>query len=233
MIDQRKRDILTRIIEQYIASAHPIGSVTLVEKYRLGCSSATIRNCMAALEELGYMYQPHLSAGRIPTETGYRIYLQYVRPSRLPARAHADLAAALDQESEEAALRTLAQTLSAYAEEIAFVHRKSGAVFFGLSYAAEKPEYEDADFRRTLARIIDTLDTLVARIAVSVTREPQVWIGQESRFSPQCSAVLMRFPFNRQECIAGILGPMRMNYSRNIALMNTLKNALAATHEVC
>jgi len=77
-MDARKQDILLAIIMDYIATAEPVGSRTIARKYRLGISPATIRNEMADLEEMGYIEQPHTSAGRIPSETGYRYYVDYL-----------------------------------------------------------------------------------------------------------------------------------------------------------
>ena len=74
-LDDRKKKILSSVVEDYISSAEPVGSKTLVEKYNLNYSSATIRNEMKLLEEGGYLEQPHISAGRIPSTKGYRYYL--------------------------------------------------------------------------------------------------------------------------------------------------------------
>lgn len=75
MLDERKRLILRAITDDYIASAEPVGSRTIARKYALGVSPATIRNEMADLEEAGYLEQPHTSAGRIPSDKGYRFYV--------------------------------------------------------------------------------------------------------------------------------------------------------------
>ncbi|MBN2795987.1 MAG: heat-inducible transcription repressor HrcA [Clostridia bacterium] len=75
MVDDRKLKILRVIIDDFIRTAQPVGSRTLAKKYGLGISSATIRNEMADLEELGFLLQPHTSAGRVPSEEGYRLYV--------------------------------------------------------------------------------------------------------------------------------------------------------------
>lgn len=81
-LDERKKKILSSVVEDYIESAEPVGSKTLVEKYHLDYSSATIRNDMKYLEEEGYLEQPHVSAGRIPSTKGYRYYVDNLMKER-------------------------------------------------------------------------------------------------------------------------------------------------------
>jgi len=86
MLNIRKIKILEAIIHDYIASAEPIGSRTIARKYDLGVSSATIRNEMSDLEEMGYIVAPHASSGRVPSDKGYRLYVDEVMQNkRLPA----------------------------------------------------------------------------------------------------------------------------------------------------
>ena len=80
-LDKRKAFILATVVYEYIATAEPVGSNTLTHKYNLGVSSATIRNEMAELEALGYLVQPHTSAGRVPSDAGYRTYVDRLMPA--------------------------------------------------------------------------------------------------------------------------------------------------------
>lgn len=75
MVDDRKLDVLRAIVEDYVATEEPVGSKALVERHGLGVSPATVRNDMAVLEEEGYIHQPHTSAGRVPTDKGYRLFV--------------------------------------------------------------------------------------------------------------------------------------------------------------
>ena len=75
MLDERKRLVLRAVIEDYVETAEPVGSRTIARKHNLGVSPATIRNEMADLEETGYLHQPHVSAGRVPSDKGYRFYV--------------------------------------------------------------------------------------------------------------------------------------------------------------
>jgi heat-inducible transcriptional repressor len=83
MVEDRKMAVLRAIVEDYVATQEPVGSKALVERHSLGVSPATVRNDMAALEEEGLIHQPHTSAGRIPTDKGYRLFvdrLSQVKP---------------------------------------------------------------------------------------------------------------------------------------------------------
>jgi len=85
-MDARKRRVLEALIDDYISTAEPVGSRTLARKYSLGVSSATIRNEMADLEEQGFLEQPHTSAGRVPSDKGYRYYVdELMKPADLSA----------------------------------------------------------------------------------------------------------------------------------------------------
>ncbi len=75
MVEDRKLDVLRAIVEDYVATQEPVGSKALVDRHQLGVSPATVRNDMAALEEEGFITQPHTSAGRIPTDKGYRLFV--------------------------------------------------------------------------------------------------------------------------------------------------------------
>lgn len=89
-LDDRKGSILKALISHYVRSGEPVGSKTLVERFRLGVSPATVRNEMAALEDAGFIFQPHTSAGRIPTDAGYRYFVDsWVRDAKLPERERA------------------------------------------------------------------------------------------------------------------------------------------------
>src|SRR5687767_13077518 len=79
-LDPRSQQILRAVIEEYVTTAEPVGSQTLVDRYSLGVSSATVRNVLAELEEHGYLTHPHTSAGRVPTDTGYRLYAETIAP---------------------------------------------------------------------------------------------------------------------------------------------------------
>jgi len=83
-MDERKLTILTAVIDEYILTGEPVSSKTIANLLKIKVSAATIRNDMVVLEQLGYLEQPHTSAGRIPTFTGYKLYIdKLMRPKKL------------------------------------------------------------------------------------------------------------------------------------------------------
>src|SRR4030042_824607 len=84
-LTERQAKILKSVIEEYVETAEPVGSETLEKKYSLGVSPATIRNEMAALTETGFLRQPHTSAGRVPTPTGFKIYIDRLMEEKKPS----------------------------------------------------------------------------------------------------------------------------------------------------
>src|SRR2546423_11586746 len=88
-LTERERAVLEAVIETYVQTAEPAGSRTIATRYQLGLSPATIRNTMSDLEEKGYLYHPHTSAGRIPTDLAYPLYLDYLMRPPTAAPDHA------------------------------------------------------------------------------------------------------------------------------------------------
>ena len=115
MANDRRLKVLSAIVTDYVRTREPVGSKALVERYRLGVSPATIRNDMAALEDEGYIHQPHTSAGRVPSQKSYRLFVDEVariKPLSAPERAaiNALLSGAVDLEQVVArTVRALAQ----------------------------------------------------------------------------------------------------------------------------
>lgn len=112
-LEGRRREILRAVIDDYIESAEPVGSEAICDRHRLGVSAATIRNEMAGLEEMGFLHQPHTSAGRVPTDQGYRVYVDSLLheeqvPSAQRIRIRRTLSVGEPERAAEQAARALA-----------------------------------------------------------------------------------------------------------------------------
>src|SRR3954462_922492 len=120
-LNERERRVLEAVIQTYVETAQPAGSRSLAHKFGLGVSPATIRNTMSDLEEKGYLYHPHASAGRVPTDVAYRVYVDSLIPIRPPdvierERLSAQIVAG--GSAVEAILRRAAQSLGVITQEL-------------------------------------------------------------------------------------------------------------------
>ena len=121
-LSERERRVLEAVIQRYVETAEPAGSRTISRRFGLGVSPATIRNTMSDLEEKGYLYHPHTSAGRVPTDSAYRLYVDtLMRSSQVPQveadRLSEDLAGQ-GASAIETILRRAAQSLSIVTQEL-------------------------------------------------------------------------------------------------------------------
>jgi len=120
-LNERERRVLEAVIQTYVETAEPAGSRSLAHKFGLGVSPATIRNTMSDLEEKGYLFHPHASAGRVPTDIAYRVYVDSLIPLRPPdAMQRERLTAQITSggSAVEAILRRAAQSLGVITQEL-------------------------------------------------------------------------------------------------------------------
>lgn len=225
-MDERQKDLLGEIIRCYIKSALPIGSKFLEGKCRLGISSATIRNEMAELEKDGYIAQPHTSAGRIPTQKGYRFFLEnFAKEGKLAAKELkelADLHKKLKVFSWENRVRELAKKLAELSHNAVVVGFSPESFYYtGLSNLFSQPEFKDPQVVYDISLVIDHLDQVMVKIFGEI-KETTVRIGSANPFGEQTSVILT--PWRSKSGLMGILGPMRMDYEKNLGLLKFVED---------
>ncbi len=225
MLTERQRQILNAIIETYVETAQPIASRALVNAYDFGVSSATIRNEMARLEDLGYIRQPHTSSGRVPTEKGYRLYLRETMHQQAPIEG---MNAELSYENAHELVREITHCLMRLSGETALASLETGwSHYSGISQLFSKPEFEDIQTLRLISNAVDKFDVTLRELFPSVKSETNVWMGQENPFNKQMAAVMVKYTMsNGVTGILGLVGPMRMNYRRNIKLLEQARDIL-------
>ncbi|MFH1089476.1 MAG: hypothetical protein V1716_03570 [Candidatus Uhrbacteria bacterium] len=233
-MDTRREQILRAIIEEYVRTAEPVGSKYLCENCDFDVSSATIRNEMMALEDDGYLRSPHTSAGRIPTEKAYEYYLRtFVQANhggKKQSRLREAVSSAVDDEST---LRLMAKTLVDLSGETAIVafgpHR---SYYTGVSNLFQKPDFRDLEMLQSLSSMVDRFDDVTAEIFDRVTSEPQVMIGTENPFGDDMTAILVKYRLpNNTVGFLGLLGPLRMNYKKNLSLIEEAREVLGGDEE--
>ncbi|MDA1081623.1 MAG: hypothetical protein O2973_08080 [Gemmatimonadetes bacterium] len=120
-LNTRERQVLAAVIRSYVETAEPAGSRTVSRRFALGVSAATVRNTMSDLEEKGFLFHPHTSAGRIPTEKAYRVYvdqLMAVTPLNASERDRLKVEIGQGTATIESILRRAAQSLGVLAQEL-------------------------------------------------------------------------------------------------------------------
>jgi heat-inducible transcriptional repressor len=230
MAMERKKQILAAIIKEHITTGAPVGSSNLVEKYKLDCSSATVRNIMAELEEEGFIRQPHTSAGRVPTEAAYKLYLAEVigkkKAKKIKDKDLQELDIALG-DSDESAMRDTAKTLAALTDSAVFwAFHKNNLYYTGLSNLFQQPEFLNSGLVYNVSSVIDRMDEIIDNIFEKTGTEAQIMIGEENPFGNFCGAILAKYKRGNQSGLFGILGPMRMDYERNLSLVEYILKKL-------
>ncbi|PID32858.1 transcriptional regulator [Candidatus Saccharibacteria bacterium] len=230
---ERQAAILAMIIEQYAEIAAPVGSVTLAKLF--GVSSATIRSEMSKLEDMGYIMQPHTSAGRIPTDKGYRFYVNRLSEesdmdSRVADRSVRAIEARVSNYSDHAdrAIRSAVDTLAEVTHNLGIATIGDQLYMSGISNLFSQPEFvANPDSVQQIARLLDNLEPWLREAAPN---EPlNVFIGSENPVgkSSQASLVISRFcsPYSDRSYI-GVLGPTRQDYMRVMRLVKSTGSML-------
>ena len=124
-LTSRQREILRRVVEEYVGSGQPVGSKHLVERSQLRVSSSTVRYELAELEELGFLTHPHTSAGRVPTERGYRLYVDELLEQLEPRPARFELDLSTLRSEVESALQATTDALADVTSLLALVSART------------------------------------------------------------------------------------------------------------
>ncbi len=229
---ERQQDLLRAIVQEYITTAKPVSSKQLVQSGEFDCSPATLCSDMAELEVAGYIAQPHTSAGRVPTEKGYQYYIRhFIDPQQLKrAKKEAiERAVQLPQPDRRQLLRVLAKTLSDLTGETVVISLSGKNYFFtGIGHMFRKPEFAaDAQLLLEIGDLFDHIDEVMQQVNQRVSRNVEVLIGQENPFSESLSMVVSEYHWSgEQPGVMGILGPMRMDYNTNIAMLEYVETLM-------
>lgn len=223
---ERQRLILAAIIEQHAEIAAPIGSVMLAKLFNV--SSATIRSEMAKLEEMGFIVQPHTSAGRIPTDAGYRFYVnslnevQSEQPQLLLDRSARAIEARVSTHSNRAdrAIRSAVDSLVDLTQNLGIATIGDELYLSGMSNLFSQPEFMQGEHVRQVAQLLDNLEPWLREARPN---EPlNVYIGSENPIGKASGATLIisrfRSPYSDNSYI-GVLGPTRQSYAKVMRLV--------------
>lgn len=232
---ERQIAILATIIEQYAEIAAPVGSVTLAKLF--GVSSATIRSEMARLEEMGLIMQPHTSSGRVPTDQGYRFYVNTLTEAqnneipKLDRSARAiDARVSTHGDRADRAIRSAVDSLVDLTQNLGLATIGDELYMSGIGNLFSQPEFMSGTHTQAVARLLDNLEPWLREAAPN---EPlNVYIGAENPVGKASGASLIisrfRSPYSDRSYI-GVLGPTRQSYGR---VMRLVRHAGAMLEEV-
>jgi heat-inducible transcriptional repressor len=221
-MDERQELILETIIKEHVASGAPVSSSALVDKYHLDISSATVRHEMTVLEKGGYIVQPHTSAGRVPTEKAYKWFI-----SRLKAEEVSNTEAKTLSHVEEKDFKKVAKTMAEVSGLAVFWALPQQNVYYtGVSNLFMKPELIQAQLLSDFSEVIDSLDEIINDYFDNIQSTPAILVGSDGPFGNFCSAIVVKYSLDDHEGVFGVLGPLRMDYGRNLALINYIHKRL-------
>jgi transcriptional regulator of heat shock response len=238
-MEDRHKKIFAAIIEEYTKTAVPVGSKMLVDKYGFDMSAATIRGDMAELEKKGYLFQPHVSAGRIPTDKGYRFFVEEVMPDQKLSisdqkKLQAELLKLKAQNTRLS--RTTAKLLSSLSGSLAITGMKSDFYDFGMSELLENPEFKNIDEFSRIAEVLDYIDENVDSILSKIKDgETKIFIGHENPIKAISNCSMVVTPWRSKSGERGLLaliGPKRMRYAKNKSILDFVKKLISSSNVV-
>ena len=220
---ERQTKLLAAIVEQHAEVASPIGSQLLARAFNV--SSATIRAEMAELERMGYIMQPHTSAGRVPTDKGYRFYVNHLRETddvSSDRRSERALTARVqDAGLPERTIRNAVDTLVELTHNLGLATIGDQLYMAGLSNLFGQPEFIHPGQVQEVARLLDNIQPWLREAAPN---EPlNVFIGRENPIggTSGCTLIISRFhsPYSDRSYI-GVVGPTRQSYRNVMGLVS-------------
>lgn len=225
LMTERQQSILVAIVEQYAEVASPVGSSLLAKLFNV--SSATVRAEMAELERHGFISQPHTSAGRVPTDKGYRYYVNHLSglgSSLIENRAEKALTTRVQQGGlPERTIRNAVDTLVELTSNLGLATLGNQLYMSGLSNLFGQPEFMHPGQVQEVAQLLDNLEPWLREAAPNDTLS--VYIGRENPIGRNsgCTLIISKFrsPYSDRSYI-GVLGPTRQSY-RDV--MNLVEHA--------
>lgn len=231
---KRQEEVLAIIVKHYVDTAEPVGSRFVSRK--LGLSSATIRNVMADLEDMGFIVQPHTSAGRVPTDKGYRFFID----SLMRLRAIEGQVMRSVREEYSHALRSLEDTLERTSHLISSLTNYVGITLFseydkvyldGTSHIMQEPEFQDFKKLQALVRCLEEKREILDVLHQDLDDDSlKIHIGNENKsgFLRDCSVVTRGYKIKgKPSGRIGVIGPKRMLYERVIPTIDFLADAVS------
>lgn len=229
-ITERQENILDRIVQEYIHSVQPVSSQLLERKFDFVISPATLRIEMQKLTDKGYLLQPHTSAGRVPTDKGYRFFVDNLLKEKFPDSKAELFFEEIDQIEKEIKnsfqfARALTKRVAELTSNLAMSYLPDEEVVLkeGWGEIFKEPEFEDPNCLLRFTKMVEEWEKNIGEIFRD-SSDFQIYIGRENPLSKakDFTLILSKCHFPKEEGILTIIGPKRMAYPKNISLIKSL-----------
>jgi len=236
-LTERQARLLDSICREYIRTGKPVSSSAIAKKYDLGFSSATIRAEMLALDEAGYLFQPYTSAGRAPTDSAYRFFVNAIlekeRTPREDKRVDEEVESAIGRKMKTSyeLPHYVSKILADFSSGLGFAGFLDEGFFYkhGFREFMASPEFTERSIVRDFAEVLDMFDeSFEKNEEFAELQSLTVYIGKEMpmRRAEHLSFIASPIVFRNKRGIAGIFGQKRMNYEKNINLVREISDIL-------
>jgi transcriptional regulator of heat shock response len=236
-LDERQRSILGAVVRRYIVGAHPVSSRDLAQVLDMDVSPATIRNELLHLDEMGLLAQPHTSAGRVPTDKGYRFFVDYMlRDADLAAREAELLEELFELSGPEEFVKQLSRTVSRISGTLTAAGLAGGGVFYeaGFSELLDEPEFDDISHARTFGHLADLMDEGIRGLMDTLgdnggDEDVRMFIGSENPWRPARAYTMTIARWGHPRGFKGFVamtGPTRTDYKKHKAVARHIKKTL-------
>lgn len=218
-LDDRKRRILQAIVDYYVNNAEPIASKIIADDY--GLSSATIRNEMAEMEEMGLIEKTHTSSGRIPSDLGYRYYVDDIMDEEKVDEEEIVKLLNYLHNNDKDALQAVSMALSGATHYTTISLDDDGVFLYGRNNVFDYPEFNDIESLKKFMYLLEEEELIREVISKEHGPDITVKIGKENNLEQMRDYGLVTFSYKDKGDVA-IVGPKRMDYSRVIAYIRYL-----------
>ncbi len=223
-ITPRQAKILAAIVREYSNTSEPVSSEEICSKYRLEISPATVRNEMMALERNGFLGQPHTSAGRVPTDLGYRYFVnELMKRFELSLKEQQTLREQLFrlQEQHQEMGKNIARLLAEKTDQAAFALLPEESSASGLSNILQHPKFDQRDVVEVVQFFEDIEEYADQMLSDFFKEQPAALIGKEHHLAPikNYSLIVSKVELPTGRGLIGIVGPKSMRYDKNISLV--------------
>jgi transcriptional regulator of heat shock response len=234
-ITERQKAILMAIIKEFMGDAEEVGSLSLVEKYNLGVSSATIRNEMVKLMQLGLLEQTHSSSGRLPTDQALRLYVsEMLGRNNVNPLMSIEIRQGIfrDRFSKDIVIKSVLHILSKETDSVVFLILDEDIRYYGLANLLSFDEFQSIEKIRSVVNILEDevfLKNITEKYSGSGV---SLLIGGESGVGTlqDCAMAFTKIPFwGRETGYVGVLGSKRMDYSKVIPALKEVKSSLESS----